>query len=103
MKTALRTSILLICTLILIYCGYGILRETEISEGYRLFENVRMSSAGNGGINLSENDAHILASYIDALLLAEWNLCFKGFILGLVILLITVFQILSDKKKGTKT
>lgn len=99
MKTVLRTSILLICIFILIYCGYGVLRETEISEGYRLFENVRMSSAGNGGINLSENDSYILSKYIESLILAEWNIYIKGFVLGLGLLTITVFQILLEKKK----
>lgn len=90
---------ILICTIALIYCGYGFLKESESSDSYSLFENLQMSRDGKGFI-LSEKDAYTLSKRIESLRLAKWHLYLKGFFLGQAIIVISVVQIFIDKKNN---
>lgn len=103
MKSNLTFLMIFLCIFVMSYSGYGFLSEPDISAGYRIFEDVRMASAGNGGIKLSEGDALVLSRFIESQYSAELQLHIEGFGLGLIFLILLVFQLVINSKRRKST
>jgi hypothetical protein len=84
--------LLTICGLIalamVVWNGPAVLTEQKISEGQRVFENFRGSTAGNDvSIQLSQKDAIALVKFIEASVTGEWKIRFLVFIFSMVVLI----------------
>jgi hypothetical protein len=92
-------SVLLVTSIILmVFSGVGVFKEGEITEGYKIYENVKASSANNGGINLSEKQAFDLTSYISNGLINVWRLHALNLLFSTFVFVVLLWQLISERK-----
>ncbi len=102
MKNILPAMTIVFSIIFLLLFGTEIIKENEVDAGMKVYENVKMSSAGNGGIILSEKDAVDLSKYIEKQHIKNWYSNLKGFILGLFTLLIGILaSVKKDNNNST--
>ena len=83
-----------------VWNGPAVLTEQEISEGQRVFENFRESTAGNDvSIQLPQKDAIALVTFIEASVTGEWKSRLFVFIFSIFVLIAAAVNIISKQKE----
>ena len=80
------------------FSTFGFIKEEEITKGYILYENVRESSANNGGITLSEKEAYDLSSLISNKITSIWYLHALNFLFSSFVFVIICWVLYRDRK-----